>query len=256
MTEKPVAFRSEGMRIAGMLHLPVQKMRSPCVVLCHGFASDKSEDHWMFVRLARALRDEGFAVLRFDARYCNDSEGEFEHFTVTGYIRDLEGTLRFVKRLGRVDPARVYVLGQSLGSCVAICTASRDPSIRGVASWSGAASLRELFHSQGVKRYFKKVGRRTYLYTHHTAVKIGQGFFEDAINYSPEDIVGKISPRPLLILHGTGDELVPVEHARRLYRASRKPKSLRLVRGADHSFMEPRHLERAIAKTIKWLKHS
>lgn len=256
MTEEPVAFRSEGMQIIGMCHLPIEEARSPCVVLCHGFASDKSENHWMFVRLARALCDQGFVVLRFDARFCNDSEGDFEHFTVTGYIRDLEAALRFLKRVGKVDPARIYVLGQSLGSCVAIYAASRERTIRGVASWAGAASLKEIFLLPGVRQYFKKVGRKTYLYTHHTAVRIGQAFFDDVINYSPEDVVGNISPRPLLIVYGIRDELVPVEHARRLYRASGKPKSLRFIRGADRSFMEPKHLERAIATTLEWLKHS
>ncbi|MBI4581131.1 MAG: alpha/beta hydrolase, partial [Planctomycetes bacterium] len=52
--------------------------------------------------------------------------------------------------------------------------------------------------------------------------------------YDPIDHVGRIAPRPLLIIHGTADEIVPVEMARRLHAAAGDPKELWLVDGADH----------------------
>jgi fermentation-respiration switch protein FrsA (DUF1100 family) len=46
--------------------------------------------------------------------------------------------------------------------------------------------------------------------------------------------MAKISPLPLLILHGDQDRIVPVHHARLLYDAALEPKQLWIVPGAGH----------------------
>ncbi|MEO8476024.1 MAG: alpha/beta fold hydrolase, partial [Actinomycetota bacterium] len=43
---------------------------------------------------------------------------------------------------------------------------------------------------------------------------------------SPEDVIGKIAPTPIVIVHGENDMLFSVEHARRLYEAAGDPKHL------------------------------
>jgi pimeloyl-ACP methyl ester carboxylesterase len=39
----------------------------------------------------------------------------------------------------------------------------------------------------------------------------------------------------VLIVHGTEDVVVPVEHGRRLFEAAREPKRLAVMQGAGHS---------------------
>lgn len=51
----------------------------------------------------------------------------------------------------------------------------------------------------------------------------------------PVDIVGRIAPRPLLIVHGGDDAIVPPAHAQHLYDAARYPRELWLVPGAGHA---------------------
>ena len=51
---------------------------------------------------------------------------------------------------------------------------------------------------------------------------------------SPLKWIDKISPRPLLLIHGKKDDLVPVEHARRLYEKAGEPKELVIIPGAGH----------------------
>jgi alpha/beta superfamily hydrolase len=47
-------------------------------------------------------------------------------------------------------------------------------------------------------------------------------------------VVGELAPKPLLLIHGTGDAVLPEECSRMLYERAGEPKTLRLFEGADH----------------------
>jgi dipeptidyl aminopeptidase/acylaminoacyl peptidase len=68
---------------------------------------------------------------------------------------------------------------------------------------------------------------------------------------SPINWIDRISPRPLLLVHGDADEVVPLEHAYRLYERAREPKELKIIRGGRHKV----RLEKAAVDFIlDWLK--
>jgi fermentation-respiration switch protein FrsA (DUF1100 family) len=75
-------------------------------------------------------------------------------------------------------------------------------------------------------------------------------FFEDLRRYDILRLV-KEAP-PILIIHGSSDELVPLEQAYKLYEAASVPKRIEIVEGADHSFS--RGLDRALTAIIDWFK--
>jgi len=60
-----------------------------------------------------------------------------------------------------------------------------------------------------------------------------------------------VSPRSLLLVHGDADEVVPLEHAYRLYQKAREPKELLVIPGAKHRL---RLEEKAMAAVLDWLK--
>ena len=62
--------------------------------------------------------------------------------------------------------------------------------------------------------------------------------------------IGQIAPRPVLLLHGDADEVVPVSHAHELFRASRQPKQLAVLPGGVHRL---RVDERAMSHAADWL---
>ena len=66
----------------------------------------------------------------------------------------------------------------------------------------------------------------------------------------PVDVVNKIAPRPLLIVHGNDDDRVPVQDARDLADAAGESTDLRIVHGADHRL---RHDPRIVAVLLGWL---
>jgi len=53
-------------------------------------------------------------------------------------------------------------------------------------------------------------------------------------NIAPESVIGKISPTPVLIISGEGDEMIPVENGRRLFRAAQEPKELWVIQVGGH----------------------
>ena len=57
---------------------------------------------------------------------------------------------------------------------------------------------------------------------------------ERILEYRPEEVVDRLSPRPLLIMHSGSDDLVPLEEAESLNRKAGEPKSFVVFPGARH----------------------
>jgi pimeloyl-ACP methyl ester carboxylesterase len=51
-------------------------------------------------------------------------------------------------------------------------------------------------------------------------------------------VVAELAPRPLLLLHGTADTILPHECSERIYDRAQEPKSLKLFPGVGHRFTE------------------
>lgn len=223
----------------GNLHLPQEG--APCVLMSHGLESSKDGDKWLV--LSSRLYDAGFASLRFSYRGCGEgedkSQGEFEDTTLTGRVSDYKAAIDFLYRA----TTRLGVIGSSFGGMVAL--AARDDRIRAIVTLAtpfSFPSLSELRHKQDKGYIELGSGRR-----------LKMGFFEDLTKYSIGDEVKRIHC-PLLIIHGTLDDAVPVEQAYELYRHANQPKRLEIIDGANHVFNKPEHLERVINLSLEWFK--
>jgi fermentation-respiration switch protein FrsA (DUF1100 family) len=51
-------------------------------------------------------------------------------------------------------------------------------------------------------------------------------------------VVAELAPRPLLLLHGTADTILPHECSERIYDRAQEPKTLKLFPGVGHRFTE------------------
>jgi fermentation-respiration switch protein FrsA (DUF1100 family) len=56
----------------------------------------------------------------------------------------------------------------------------------------------------------------------------------DLDELEPRKVVGRLAPRPLLLIHGGADEVVPPGDADEIFAAAGQPKQLWRVEGAAH----------------------
>jgi fermentation-respiration switch protein FrsA (DUF1100 family) len=116
-----------------------------------------------------------------------------------------------------------------MGAAIAILMAAEDETIGGVVADSPFATINDvLVHAHG--RYRLPVAVTVALTDLFTRIRYGYSF--DAVR--PIDAVGKIAPRPLLLIHGSGDRLIPVEHSYRLQAAAGANSHLWVVDGVAH----------------------
>ena len=122
--EEPLFFPSEGYRLFGVLHSPVDGKRENTkvgLVFCDPFAEEKLWAHRIYVNMARYLAENGIWALRFDCMGHGDSEGEFEESTVETRLRDIRNAVRFLKEQSGVD--RIGLLGLRFGGTLAAIAA-------------------------------------------------------------------------------------------------------------------------------------
>ena len=241
--EQPVSFYSEGQKIFANLSLPHEG--APCVLLSHGLESSKDGNKWLI--LAPRLSDEGYASLRFSYRGCGEglekSEGEFQASTLTNRIKDYKAAIHYLEGSG-ADVKRLGVIGSSFGGTVALAAAV--PGIRALVTLAAPSRMPPL--SKDSTADLKADG----LVQVESGHLLPSTIYEDAGKYDICEAARNIGC-PLLVIHGSDDEVVPVEHAHELYNSAREPKRLEIVRGANHPFDTPGHLEQAIALTLQWL---
>jgi uncharacterized protein len=125
-----ITFPSAGETLLGLLHIAQGPGPHPTLILLHGFpGNERSLD------LAHSLRRAGWNVLFFSYRGAWGSSGAFSFHNV---LEDVESAIAFVRSPAgtalRCDPARVVLLGQSMGGWAALMTAARRHDLLGVAA--------------------------------------------------------------------------------------------------------------------------
>ena len=78
-----------------------------------------------------------------------------------------------------------------------------------------------------------------------------EGWFDNLKQVTPLEYVSRIAPRPLLLVHGSLDETIPVDHARNLYGKAGKPRKLVIIDGAGHRL---RRDDNVVGTVLGWLK--
>lgn len=250
--QQPFHCEAEGLVLRGTLYLPDTFAGPlPTVVLLHGFGANRMEATGLFVMLARALADAGHAVIAYDRAGHGESDGSFFDVSVTRDVRHTHAVLDAVRQLAIVDPARLHLVGMSLGAIVAAVVAAE--SIWPPASltlWSSAGIFVEEItggHLQGrplatldTQGWFDFLGLR-----------MGPAMREDALGF---DLIGRVAPYrgPVLLLHGDAD-FVPVRSAEQMRAAFGPKATLQVVPGAEHGWTCVEHREQLIARTLDFL---
>ncbi|GAC1612212.1 MAG: hypothetical protein NVS3B27_01660 [Novosphingobium sp.] len=120
---------SGGVTINGVAYLPAGAGPHPIALICHGWPGNEKN-----LDLAQALRRAGWASVTFNYRGSWGSPGKFRFAqnpedaeAVLAYLRDPANA----KFLG-LDPARIVVMGHSMGGWVTARTGASDHQLAGL----------------------------------------------------------------------------------------------------------------------------
>ena len=115
--------------VVGTLNRPAGVAKAPVVLMLHGFGSQKDEVGNMYARLADALAERGVGSLRIDFRGFGKSDGDTGSTTVGAQVEDAEAAYQYLTGLDWVDPARIGVIGFSLGGGISTIAAGTHPGL-------------------------------------------------------------------------------------------------------------------------------
>jgi alpha-beta hydrolase superfamily lysophospholipase len=217
---RPLTFRADGLRLHGVLHLPANPT-PPLAVGCHGLFS--SGDSAKQIALARLCNAKGIAFLRFDHRGCGQSQADPAHgHTLAGRCRDLSAAVAAVRATGLTRPD-LGLFGSSLGGTVCL------------ASWAALRPAAIITLAAPLVTWTPE------------PQPVPPGLVFDL-----STVIGGV--HSLLVVHGTADETVPPDHARRIYELAAAPKQLLWLPGSDHRISRPDHLANLLTAATAWFR--
>lgn len=245
MTEEvSVPVICDGIRLAAGGYVP-EDARGAAVLL-HGIPSvtppDADDDG--YPGLARQFGEKGWAAAWVDMRSVRGSKG---FFSIEGWVRDAQAVVDAVRGTEGFSGLPLAIVGSSAGGAVACEVVARGASIDALVMLAAPATWLSFAADEGaaVTRITQEAGMAL---TPET-VADPTGWVEEFTSVTAERSVTKVKI-PTLIVHGTDDDVVPVEHAELL--GERAPRAdVRVIRGAGHQL---RRDPEAMAVVFGWLE--
>ncbi|HVU28810.1 MAG TPA: bifunctional alpha/beta hydrolase/OsmC family protein [Sphingomicrobium sp.] len=222
-----------GHRLSGRIDAPETTPRG-WAIFAHCFTCGK--DSLAAARIARALARAGIGVLRFDFAGIGTSGGLLAD---GGFAADVDDLVAAAGAMTAAGMAPSLLVGHSLGGAAALSAATMLPEIRAVATIGAPADVSHLLTQidpAELDRVMKE-GEAEVAIAGRPFV-ISRGFIEETSRHDIEKQAGALH-RPLLVLHAPLDEVVPIEHASRIFLAARHPKSFVSLDTADHLLTSP-----------------
>lgn len=204
----------------------------PCVIMMHGYGGDKNG----LQMVAPAFAMRGIATFAIDAEYHGDrKQPGSDIFSAYLYrnrdalvqtVIDLRRAIDFLQSRQEIDGKRIGYIGLSMGGILGGILAGVDERVQAPILIVAGGDWGYLFRTS----------------QHPTAVQLREKhpeLFESAQKTNevmgvvdPVNWVAHISPRPLLMINGNNDQVVPKECTERLFAAAKEPKEIVWLEGA------------------------
>jgi fermentation-respiration switch protein FrsA (DUF1100 family) len=285
-TERPqtrIAFPSDGLELSGVLHLPEgyrSGKRHPAFIVLHGFGGNKESGNG--ITITEQLVRWGYVAMRFDFRGCGESGGKRAWILCLDQVEDTKHAITYMSGRAEVDPTRIALIGSSFGAAVAVYTAGVDERVAAVVSSGGWGNGERKFRRQHPtpeawqrftdmlargREHREKTGESLMVprfdivpIPEHLRGNLNQASVmefpaetaQSMYDFRADDVVRRVAPRPLLLLHSASDSVTPTEESIELFRRARQPAELHLLSEVDH-FMFGEQNPRVLHLTLDWL---
>lgn len=239
LAREDVWFQSkDGTRLHGWF-LKAQGEAKATIVHFHGNAQNIST-HVSYVSWLPA---RGYNVLVFDYRGYGESEGSVSR---EGVYQDALAAVRYAESRPDVDKHKIILFGQSLGAAQAVDVAGSGefPELKAVIEESGFAS-----YSRIAREKILDIPLVGYVIWPFSPLLVTS-------SHDPEDVVDKIAPIPLLVIHGRADPVVPYSHGDRLFARANNPKLMWTVEQGSHTDSLSRFRPTAAPRLLKFLDYA
>jgi dipeptidyl aminopeptidase/acylaminoacyl peptidase len=283
MPGEMVTFVSDGLKLSGLLSLPEGASagdKHPVIMVLHGFGSNKTSK--TVTQPCDFLNKLGYATLSFDMRGCGDSEGERARIICLEQVTDTRSAVTFLQSHPSVDPKRIACMGTSFGAAVTVYTAGVDDRIAAAISVGGWGDGEKKFRAQHPgteawakftnmlaegKRHREKTGKAMMVPRYdivpippHLRGHVAPGSIlefphdtaQSMFDFRANEVVGKIAPRPLLLMHPSVDSVTPTQQSIDLFGFAGQPTELHLFSDADH-FLLAEESKRELRVLSDWL---
>jgi dipeptidyl aminopeptidase/acylaminoacyl peptidase len=241
LTFETVEFvTADGRNLRGWF-FPLEDSNAPAILYAPGTAKDQRSG----LSLVKPLNEAGFQVLLFSYRGHGESDGTRFGFTYGAKeSEDVDAAVRYLHQQRGIQ--KIGAIGHSAGAVSIILSAARSAEIDAVVAASPFASLEEVWKTN-----------RPMIFPDFLMDAIMESS-EQLRGYSREqvralDAIGKLSPRPLLYIHGDQDKRISTEQAYRLFEAAEGPKELWLLENADHGEVHAVGFEQLMPEIVFFL---
>ncbi|WP_199289218.1 alpha/beta fold hydrolase [Pseudanabaena sp. FACHB-1998] len=183
------------------------KLNKKAIILVHGMNSSRTAEFGgHFPEFAAGLNREGFTVLMIDLRGHGQSGNARFTFGITER-RDVIAAVNWLKRRGYQSKA-IGVIGVSMGASTAIGATAEDSDIGALVTDSAYAEVYPV-----MQQNWSNISRLPNIFLPSTMM-FGSWFTGYDLTLSkPVNEIGKIAPRPVLIIHSKSDPFTPVNQA-------------------------------------------
>ena len=223
-----LGFYDKDNYISGTVYRPVTgEKKFPVVVYCHPLAADRSagED------LCRLFASKGWVAYAFDFRGGNKTSRstslETTGMSVDTQAEDIAAVLKGLKKVHYVQSGKVFLVGEGFGG-YAVLLAAQKATVKGIALLAA-----DIHRSDESKQLYPKV-KDIPTVVDKGSIVLGKGFYKASRDFDPLKKASRVA-EPVLVIHGTSDEVCAYEYAAKL--AQLLPEgTLVPVDGAPHRF--------------------
>ncbi len=223
----------------------------PCVIIMHGYGGDKNG----LQMLAPAFAMRGIATFAIDAEYHGDRKqpgsdilSPYIYRNRDAFIQtviDLRRGIDFLQSRQEIDGKRIGYIGLSMGGILGGILAGVDERVQAPILIVAGGDWGYLFANSQHPNAVQLREKNPELF------KNPQKINELVGPMDPVNWVARISPRPLLMINGKDDQIVPKECTERLFAAAREPKEILWLEGGH--MPQP---DAVLRKVDEWLsKH-